>query len=208
VQQHFQRGVDHFDSIYTGQKSSLGRRLDQWLRWDMTERLRLALDACHPLEGRSVLDAGCGTGRFCLPLAKAGAGQVVGIDFAPAMIARAQVLTREQGLDGVCRFLVTDIMAFRPPDPFDYVLAIGLFDYIQDDLRLLARLRQLTRGKAIMTFPRADTWRAPIRRMRLGLQGCPVYFYTEKQIRDHLLISGFHPQKVLQIGKLYFVEAE
>lgn len=207
MQRHFHRSAGDFDAIYTGRKSPLGRLLDRWLRWDMQARMRLALEACRPLEGRTVLDAGCGTGRFCLPLAKAGAARVVGIDFAPAMIERAVDLAKQQGLDGVCQFLQGDLLAWQPPEPFDYVLAVGLFDYVRDDRPLLARLREMTRGKAVMTFPRADTWRAPVRRLRLALKGCPVFFYTEKRIRDHLLVSGFYPQKLVRVGKLYFVEA-
>ena len=87
------------------------------------------------------------------------------------------------------------------------MLAIGLFDYVREDRRLLTHLRQLTKGKIILTFPRADTWRAPVRRVRLRLRGCPVYFYTEKQIRDHLMISGFFVQSLTRVGKLFFVEA-
>ncbi len=207
VRRHFHRTARDFDSIYSGGKSVAGQWLDHWLRWDMRTRMHLALEACRPIEGRTVLDAGCGSGRFCLPLAKAGARQVVGIDFAQAMIDQAAALAREQGLETVCQFLPTDIMDYRSLEAFDYVLAIGLFDYVRDDRRIMARLRQLTRGKAIMTFPRADTWRAPLRRVRLGILGCPVFFYTEKRVREHLKLCGFQVQKLNRVGKLYFVEA-
>jgi ubiquinone/menaquinone biosynthesis C-methylase UbiE len=41
------------------------------------------------LRGRSVLDLACGTGRFTIPLAKAGI-EVVGLDFSPAMLELGQ----------------------------------------------------------------------------------------------------------------------
>jgi 2-polyprenyl-3-methyl-5-hydroxy-6-metoxy-1,4-benzoquinol methylase len=207
VQRHFQGRVEAFDSIYTGEKSTAGRWLDRALRWDMRERMRLALEACQPLEGRRVLDVGCGTGRFCLPLAFNGAARVVGIDFAGAMIERARDLARQNKLHEICEFLPVEVMDYRPTEPFDYVLAIGLFDYVVEVGPMLTRLRELTRSKAIMTFPRSDTWRAPLRRLRLGMLGCPVYFYTEKRMRDLLEASGFKLQKLTRVGKLFFVEA-
>jgi 2-polyprenyl-3-methyl-5-hydroxy-6-metoxy-1,4-benzoquinol methylase len=169
--------------------------------------MRLALEACQPLEGKRVLDVGCGTGRFCLPLAFNGAARVVGIDFAGGMIERARDLARQNKLHEICDFLLGDVLEYEFGDPFDYVLAIGLFDYIADEGQMLVRLRELTRGKAIMTFPRSDTWRAPLRRLRLGLMGCPVYFYKEKHVREQLEASGFNLQKLTRVGKLLFVEA-
>ena len=207
IQRHFDRTSAEFDSIYSGKKSEFRRLLDRLLRWDMQERLRLTLEACRPVEGKSVLDVGCGTGRFCFPLAQDGARHVVGIDFAPSMIERAREIAREMNLAERCEFTPGDIMEYSPGQTFDYIIAIGLFDYVKDDRPLLVKFRKLTSGKLVASFPRADTWRAPIRKLRLALLNCPVYFYTEKRIRDHLLISGFTLERIRKVGKLYFVEA-
>jgi malonyl-CoA O-methyltransferase len=42
------------------------------------------------LKGRSVLDAGCGTGKFCTMAEQGGASLVKGIDLSPAMIEEAK----------------------------------------------------------------------------------------------------------------------
>jgi malonyl-CoA O-methyltransferase len=42
------------------------------------------------LKGRSVLDAGCGTGRFCMIAVAQGAGSVKGVDLSPKMIEEAK----------------------------------------------------------------------------------------------------------------------
>jgi len=207
VRRHFHHSALDFDAIYTGKKSPIGRLFDRLLRWDMQERLKLTLEACEPLQGKSVLDVGCGTGRFCFPLAEKGAERVVGVDFAEAMITGARSLAEQKNLADKCRFECVDIMRFEAEQPFDYVIAVGLFDYIKDARRLMHKLRKLTRIKAIMTFPRADTWRAPLRKVRLTVMGCPVYFYTERRVRDHLMITGFSVSNLHKVGKLYFVEA-
>lgn len=47
------------------------------------------LAALPDLAGATVLDAGCGTGRYCAALADRGAARVVGVDFSPEMLRRA-----------------------------------------------------------------------------------------------------------------------
>src|SRR5262249_57979544 len=42
------------------------------------------------VEGRGVLDRGCGTGRHTLALVEAGAAEVVALDLTPEMMARAR----------------------------------------------------------------------------------------------------------------------
>lgn len=41
------------------------------------------------LQGRAVLDAGCGTGRYTLEVLRRGAASVIGVDLSAAMLARA-----------------------------------------------------------------------------------------------------------------------
>lgn len=42
------------------------------------------------LKGKSVLDAGCGTGRLCIASVERGAASVTGIDLSPKMIEQAK----------------------------------------------------------------------------------------------------------------------
>jgi len=56
------------------------------------------LDALGALEGKDVIELGCGTGYFGAWLAKRGA-RVVGIDITPAQLETARRLQEETGLD-------------------------------------------------------------------------------------------------------------
>lgn len=50
-----------------------------------------------PIKEWSVLDAGCGTGYTTVSFAKLGAGNVVGLDYSPAMLRQAQSVVQPAG---------------------------------------------------------------------------------------------------------------
>jgi len=60
------------------------------------------------LTGRTILDLGCGSGRFSIEALKSGALSSVGMDLSPVMIATASKLAGENGLGSKAKFLVGD----------------------------------------------------------------------------------------------------
>ena len=60
------------------------------------------------LTGRTILDLGCGSGRFSIEALKSGALSSVGMDLSPAMIATASKLAGESGVGGRAKFFVGD----------------------------------------------------------------------------------------------------
>ncbi|HET9731842.1 MAG TPA: class I SAM-dependent methyltransferase [Acidimicrobiales bacterium] len=84
---------------------------------------------------RTVLDAGCGTGRVAVELARRGV-DVLGVDVDPAMIAKARSLAPD------LRWLVADLARMRLSMTFDVVLLAGnvpLFTHRDDRDDLVAR---------------------------------------------------------------------
>lgn len=204
VRSHFSATAGEFDAIYSGQKSPLGRWLDRLLRWDMYERFRRTVAECAT-PGLRVLDVGCGSGRFSVAVARAGASEVLGLDFAESMLGIARQLADKEGVGARCRFEAADFMERKFPDTFDVTLAIGLFDYVADCRPFLRKMRRVSRTKVVATFPRRFTWRAPLRKLRLALRGCPVFFFTRRQVERLMAEAGFHRYTVERIGKIYFV---
>jgi tRNA (mo5U34)-methyltransferase len=104
-------------------------------------------DAIGPLEGRSILDVGCGNGYYALRMQEAGAGTVVGID--PTLLYVVQFLA-------VARFLETDRVSVLPlrlselpagSRAFDSVFSMGVLYHQRSPLDHLRELRgQLRRG--------------------------------------------------------------
>ena len=64
---------------------------------------------------------------------------------------------------------------------------------------------QVTNDRVIVSFPRLWTWRAPVRKVRLTLRNCDVYFYSRQRVLRLMKEAGFAGQEVFQVGKLYCV---
>ncbi|MDD5557264.1 MAG: methyltransferase domain-containing protein [bacterium] len=206
VRAFFEEEAATFDAIYTGGKGRFAAWLDRVFRWDVSARFDETLAACGDVRGLEVLDIGCGSGRYAIALARRGAS-VTGVDNARAMLEIARRLADREGVADRCRFVEADILSFEPAGRFGTAVAVGFFDYTADPARYLARFAGMTGGRLIATFPRRWTWRAPVRKARLGLRGCPVYFYTRRRIRRLLARTGWRPERIARVGKLHFVVA-
>jgi SAM-dependent methyltransferase len=197
-----------FDAIYTGRnKSALSRALDRTFRRDIYERFDWVMRTSGDVRGKTIADIGCGSGRFVAEFAKRGAARVVGIDVAPNMLKLADELTRDTGVRDRCDFIHADIVDWTRPDTFDITIAIGFWDYIADPSGRLKIIRGMTRERFLSAWPRYWTWRMPVRKVRLGIQGCPVYFFRRPQVYSYLQQAGFRIDRCEVIGKLFCVDA-
>src|SRR5207247_8597292 len=125
------------------------------------------------------------------------AREVRGVDAAPRRVDLALGHARRAGVIDRCKFIAVPFLTHPFDQRFDYVLAVGFFDYVEDPLPFLAKSRELTRAKFIATFPRLFTWRAPTRKLRLALRKCPVFFYTRRRVLDLMTRS-----EERRVGKL------
>ncbi len=102
------------------------------------------------VQGLTVLDLGCGTGRHALWLAKAGAN-VTAVDFSEGMLAQA---LRKPGADAV-RFVVHDIEKRLPfeNDFFDRVVSGLVLEHIEDLHQFFSEVHRVLRpgGLALLT---------------------------------------------------------
>jgi len=197
--------ADAFSKIYSHRKSRFSNTLDQIFRKDMYERFTFTIENCEPVKGRTFLDVGCGNALYSLELARRGAAKVVGIDIAEVMIDLCRKSSEDQGLADRCTFIQTDLLQFNPESNFDVSFGIGLFDYISDPLPVLRKMHEVSNDKAIMSFPRLWTWRAPVRKVRLNAKGCDVFFYSAARINELMKEAGFSRHTLTKVGKLYCV---
>ncbi len=210
VRDHFHDDAERFDAIYGEKKSIVHKFIDNYWRGVVQKRLEINVEKLKPFAGKKILDVGCGSGRFCIAFAQNGAEKVVGIDFARAMIEIADKLATEAGVADKCEFVVGGFPdAIDDSDgPFDACTGNGFFDYIEHPVPIITRMRELTQGKLILSFPKAVEWRVPIRRVRFWLKGTPLFLYRESEVRDILAKSGVTNYEFIYLDRDYLIVAD
>jgi 2-polyprenyl-3-methyl-5-hydroxy-6-metoxy-1,4-benzoquinol methylase len=94
-----------------------------------------------PLQG-TVLEIGCGVGRWTRRLARSGS-DVVGLDLSAVMVAEARLRARREGVADRCQFLVADTANFWLDSQFDRILGITVLQHVLDPKRFQASLERL-----------------------------------------------------------------
>ena len=204
---YFDRIAYDFEAIYTGERPTLWRWMDRVFRKAIFERERIALQSCDDLSGKRVLDLGCGSGRFAVSAAEQGAALVVGIDGAASMLAMARKRAQAAGVAERCSFIQMDFLLQPLEGGFDIVVALGVFDYIKEHMKLLVSIARASEDLAVASFPMKWSYRTPLRRIRLGLRGVPVYFYTRSQLDAAFVEVGFSDRRIVRLGPSYLVIA-
>ena len=172
-----------WDGIYSAPAGSLQWRINRRFRRAVWKRMLVALDACTPIEGRSVLDIGCGTGELGLRLAAAGAARVVGIDRAGEMVRTATEHARRRGLSAVCQFVEGEFLTHDfGGETFNYSAALGVLDYVEDSDAFLDRMWALTRDRLIVSLPHSVPPRSWLRRAWHGMHASRLFYYQRRDV--------------------------
>src|SRR5215467_3601790 len=178
----FHEYAGEFNAIYSNRNTAVNRIINGTFRKSMALRYRKSLEGCAPAKGARVLDLGCGPGHYSIALARQGA-EATGIDFAEGMIALARKQAQSAGVADRCRFFAGDFYAFEPERPFDFVVVMGVMDYIADPKPLLSKIIAMTGNRAFISFPRSGGLLAWQRKLRYRSR-CPLYLYSDTQIRE------------------------
>jgi ubiquinone/menaquinone biosynthesis C-methylase UbiE len=188
VQEHFQGAASSFDELYTDEPAE--SMLQRLLRPGLFRRAEAAVSLSASLESPRVLDVGCGSGRVGEQVLDAGAGEYVGIDFSASMLELAE---RRLTRFGERVSLVQGDFLEQPLEgQFDLILALGLFDYIEQPNLFTRRMYALCSGTVLGSFP-AWTWiKGPIRKIRYEwINDCPIFNYTERELELLFSATGF-----------------
>jgi SAM-dependent methyltransferase len=195
-----------FDSIYGNDNRALERIANRWFRQAMLVRYEKALAGCRPVEGRTVIDIGCGPGHYSVALARAGAAKVLGLDFAPGMLKIAHERAALCGVSERCTFALGDFLTHPMSEQFDYAIVMGFMDYVRDPLAVICRVLQIVRKRAFFSFPKAGGLLAWQRKLRYRNR-CDLFLYREDEIQSLLSPTGAS-FLIESIGRDFFVTLE
>ncbi len=110
------------------------------------------LEALGPPSGRSLIDVGCGTGNFAVPLSEAGF-RVTLCDFSPAMAQHAGAKLP----DAWATVADAQHLPFREAS-FDCIASIKVINHVPDWRAMLRELRRVVRdGPAVLVHATTET---------------------------------------------------
>lgn len=209
VESYFNREARRFDAIYEARKPWPQRLGDRLFRQVVVNRYHLICNLA-PLSGTwSVLDVGCGPGRYALAMARAGAATVVGVDVSPRMIELARGEVERLGLADRCQFTNSSFLTFETHARFDVVIATGYFDYTEEPVLELRRMASLCRGRIFASFPKRWEVRVPTRKLRFALERGFVRFYSRRELAKILDAAGLGSERyaIVDLGRDWIVIA-
>jgi len=102
------------------------------------------IDGLAGLNGKSVLDVGCGGGILSESMARRGA-QVTGIDLGEKALKVARLHQLESGIAVDYRLMAVETMASEQPAGFDVVTCMEMLEHVPDPAAIIAACAKLVK---------------------------------------------------------------
>lgn len=198
TEEHWEQTAQELSTFYKKERSVLRRAVEKIFNKGQAERIELTLRNCKNVRGKKILDIGFGLGQASGELIKREA-EVIGISSAPN---KSTFAMSKHEIEGIYVVICDPFFNHVFDEDFDISIALGLFDYVQNPLPYLKKMKLLTREKCIMSFSSKFAFQVPIRILWPRSRKCPVYFYTKKEIK-RLLSPIFFRFKIKNISAGY-----
>jgi SAM-dependent methyltransferase len=202
---YFQRKIESFDDIYKEDNKGLISFLNRTVRASVRARFDLAFEMLGDLSGKSVLDIGCGSGRYMFRSINHNAGYVVGVDAAAGALEKAKKIAADLKIIDRLEFVQGDFLDCSFQRKFEVIFAVGYFDYIFNPQEHLKRMIDLSDGIIYASFPKRWSPLTVTRKIRLWLNGCPVRFYSKAGIVKLMRQAGVGKFEVKTIFRDFIV---
>ena len=108
------------------------------------------------LQGRTVVDFGCGKGSEAVEMARRGAARVIGIDIREDFLETARRTAEAAGVSDRCTFATTT------SEPVEVITTIDAFEHFSEPEKILALMGSLLGPGGEVIFSFGPTWYHPL----------------------------------------------
>ena len=208
VKDFFSGYAEDFDSIYgDGKPRNLFNRItDKLFRQSMYERYKRTIDFLTNSDVKTVLDVGCGSGRYSLDLAKNGM-IVTGVDLAQKMLNIAQSNSQKAGFENNT-YIVGSYFDVKIDKKHDAAILMGLFDYISNPEELFSKLKKDTGKYILASFPKPGGILGWQRKIRYNMRNCQLFYYSKESLEELMSASDISNYEIQDNHREYFLIAK
>jgi ubiquinone/menaquinone biosynthesis C-methylase UbiE len=119
-------------------------------------QMLLGQDFWQRIDGKVVLDFGCGTGAESVEMAQRGAQRVIGLDIQERFLVAARERAKEAGVSERCTFVTaTDERA-------DVIVSLDSFEHFSDPAAVLAQMHAMLKPSGCVIASFGPTWYHPL----------------------------------------------
>jgi 2-polyprenyl-3-methyl-5-hydroxy-6-metoxy-1,4-benzoquinol methylase len=208
VKDFFSGYAEDFDSIYgDGKPRNLFNRItDKLFRQSMYERYKRTIDFLTNSDVKTVLDVGCGSGRYSLDLAKNGM-IVTGVDLAEEMLNIAKNNSKKAGFENNT-YIVGSYFDVEIDKKHDAAILMGLFDYISNPEELFSKLKKDTSKYILASFPKPGGILGWQRKIRYNMRNCQLFYYSKESLEELMNVSDISNYEIQDNHREYFLIAK
>ena len=109
------------------------------------------IDKHARLDGKKVLDIGCGGGILAESMVRQG-GQVKGIDLSKTPLVVAKIHAKEQNLHVDYQSISAEALAIQEPESFDIVTCMEMLEHVPNPAAIVEACAQLVKPKGHIFF--------------------------------------------------------
>ena len=205
VKDFFSGYAEDFDSIYGDGKprNMFNRIMDKLFRQAMYERYkRTIVFLSNSNDVNTVLDVGCGSGRYAVDLSKNGMS-ITGVDLAQEMLDIAKSNSQKLGFNN--NFIVGSYLDITIETKHDAAILMGLFDYISNPVDLFVKLKKDTSKYILASFPKSGGVLAWQRKIRYNMRNCQLFYYSKDSLIDILDKASINNYEIQDNDREYFL---
>lgn len=206
MRNYWDENIAHWaDTSYEREKSGRGpiAALMAKLRSSVNARALVAGELLAPhIEGKTLLDLGCGDGGFALAMLRAGAAHVIGWDISPQAVEIAQRQADVEGFGPRAEFRAVRVEEGDFPET-DFTSGLGLLDWMGPG-EIRALLLRLAGRKLLFSYSEQDGTFAEIvhriwlcKRLQYFGGGVRAYHHPRATIFQWFQEAGFDDMQLV-----------